>query len=282
MLLAVIMVLSVIAACQVSAATLTSTEIKKGTPVIDGLFDQIYNQSAYYQMEDDDLGAVYDTFGGDPSARANAYFLWDENYFYMCVFVEDDDVLSIGQDRIEELRAQSINAAWANDAVESWFVIDDEYIMKVHTDAFGLNVYANAEGSDYTPEVRFDMENSIVIATPLGDGYFIEAAFKPLVPFTAGMKLNYCMQLNDIQDVEASTVQCSGSQKPGEMPTLTLSAEEVVVPVEEEPAAEEPAAEDGSETGAAPETPVTADAGIVCAAVVMAAAAGFVLTRKHR
>lgn len=286
LILAIVMVASMIAALPTSAAHMSSTEILKGTPVVDGVYDEIYGQSANYVLDAEDLGAVYDTFQGAPDTSANAYFLWDDNFLYMCIYVEDADVTTIGPDTIKsKIESDGPNSCWANDAVESWFVVGDEYIMKVHTDAFGYNFYGSAEGQNYTQEVRFDIAASKVVTSPLSNSYTIEVALKPMDGLKAGDTFNYCMQLNDIQEETAATVQCSGSQKPWEMDSMKLSATEVVYPTVEEPAVDEPAAEapveDATDIAPAPVAPATADAGIVVAAAIMAVAAGVVLSKKH-
>ena len=149
-------------------------------------------------------------------------------------------------------------------------------MFKVHNDAYGYTMFAAAEvgttGSAYTPEIMFDIENSIYKTIPGDSGYAIEVAFKPLEAFKADSTIQFCIQVNDIQDAEASTIYCSGAQDPSPY-MFTLSAEEAVVESTEAPA----------EGGDAPadSVPVTADAGVVAAMGLMAAAAGIVLSKKR-
>ncbi len=263
------MAVSMVSALPASAAVVTADSIKKGTPVLDGELDDIYRQSAMFQLEDADIGAVYSTL---QRRIRPAHFLWDEDYLYMYVYVQDDDTLTHGQDYI----AENGNAAWQNDAVETWFVVNEESMFKVHNDAYGYTMFAAAEvgttGSAYTPEIMFDIENSIYKTIPGSNGYAIEVAFKPLEAFKADSTIQFCIQVNDIQDETASTIYCSGAQDPTPY-MFTLSAEEVVIeaPAEDVPAEDAPAAD----------VPVTADAGIVAAMGVMAAAAAVVLSKKN-
>ena len=273
-LTALLMSASMLTALPASAANVTADAIKKGTPVIDGELDEIYRQSAMFQLEESDIGVVYDTWGGEYDHTAAAQFLWDEEYLYMYVYVEDADTVSHGQDYINEMGT----GAWQNDAVETWFIVDDS-VFKVHNDAYGYTMFASAEAGktdgSYDLAVMFDIENSQYVTKPTSDGYAIEVAFKPLESFKANSTIQFCIQVNDIQDAEASTIYCSGAQDPTPY-VFTLSAEEVVVETPEAPADEAGEVVDSS----AVETPVTADAGIVAALGLMAVSAGVVLTKK--
>ncbi len=269
-LTALLMAASVLTAVTASAAEIPSDQIKKGTPVIDGQMDEIYLQSAAFAFDEGDIGAVYDTWGGDFDHTAAARFLWDDGYFYMFIQVDDTDVFTHGQEYIDA------NAnPWMNDAVESWFMINDS-TTKVHNDAFGYTMFQSPEG--IAPAELFDIENSVYKTVATDKGYSIEVAFKPLDALTAGQEIGFCIQLNDIQTAEAETIYCSGSQHPEEY-LFTLSAEEVVPPVVEEPAEEAPA-EDAPADAPAAEAPVTADAGVIAALGLMAVSAGVVLTKK--
>ncbi len=273
-LTALLMAASMVSALPASAAVVTADSIKKGTPVIDGELDEIYRQSAMFQLEESDIGVVYSTYDGEYDHNAAAHFLWDEEYLYMYIYVADNDTVTHGQDYITE----NGNAAWQNDAVETWFLINEESMFKVHNDAYGYTMFAAAEtgstGGIYTPEIMFDIENSIYKAIPSNNGYAIEVAFKPLEAFKADSTIQFCVQVNDIQDETASTIYCSGAQDPTPY-MFTLSAEEAVIETPEVPV---------EDTGDAPveSAPVTADAGIVAAMGLMAAAAGIVLSKKNR
>ena len=275
-LTALLMAASMVSALPASAAVVTADSIKKGTPVIDGELDEIYRQSAMFQLEESDIGVVYSTYDGEYDHTAAAHFLWDEDYLYMYIYVADDDTVTHGQDYINE----NGTGAWMNDAVETWFVVNEESMFKVHNDAYGYTMFASPEvGSTdglYTPEVMFDIENSIYKTIPGKHSYAIEVAFKPLEAFKADSTIQFCIQVNDIQDETASTIYCSGAQDPTPY-IFTLSAEEAVV---ETPAEEEVPAE-GTDAPAT-DAPVTADTGVVAAMGLMAAAAGIVLSKKNR
>ena len=61
-----------------------------GTPVVDGVLDEIYKQSVAVQ-----LGEPFHTTGDslDTDATATAYLLYDADNLYVCVVVNDDDIL---------------------------------------------------------------------------------------------------------------------------------------------------------------------------------------------
>ena len=287
LILAVVMVLSMIAVLPTSAATISNDGVVlKGTPVIDGFYDEIYGQSANFHYDEDDIGVVYDTFGDDPHHDAMANFLWDDNYFYMLISVQDDDVVSSGKEYIE-----AEDNPWQNDAVECWFYLDDSYICKVHNDAFGYTMFCFAQGSVGSPEVLFNCDASKYAVQTTSSGYTIEVAFKLADEFAGliagGKEMGFYIQLNDTQDEAHETICCSGGQDAKAAETIfKFSTEEVVAPVvEEAPAAEvEDAAAAAFAAEAAPAVtvaPTTADAGIVAAVAVMAIAAGVVLSKKH-
>lgn len=296
LILAIVMVLSMIAALPTSAAKISSTEIKKGTPVIDGFYDEIYGQSSYYQFEESDIGVVYASYDYVPDHNAMANFLWDDDYFYMFVTVLDTDVTTHGQEYIEA----NGTGSWVNDAVETWFFMDETYSCVVDNDAFGYTMFCvgstNGSTTGATPAELFDTKNSKYVAFPTSSGYTIEVAFKLADEYKGliaeGKSMGFSLQLNDIVSAEAADageIYCSGGQcgsAEEESHRFTFSAEEVVAVVEE-PAAEvsteeAPAAEAPiTDITPAPVAPVTADAGIIAAVAVMAIAAGVILSKKH-
>ena len=103
------------------SAEAVSTDIKNGTPVLDGELDEIYTQSASYKL--DNFG--FYTWGdgsADNTSDATAYFLWDSDYVYICV-VADDKTPSSAKDAGDN--------NWQNDAAELWFY-DDDMTFKIH------------------------------------------------------------------------------------------------------------------------------------------------------
>ena len=103
------------------SAEAVSTDIKNGTPVLDGELDEIYTQSASYKLDNFGFYAWGDG-SADNTSDATAYFLWDSDYLYICV-TADDKTPSSAADAPEN--------NWQNDAAEMWFV-DDDMTFKIH------------------------------------------------------------------------------------------------------------------------------------------------------
>lgn len=257
-----VMALSVAA----SATTFSSTQIKNGTPVVDGVLDDIYTQSA---------SASLDTMGfycwGDGSAdncgAATAYFLWDSDYLYICVIAEDDTLASGGPD-----------CGWQNDAAELWFV-DEDLKFKVHA-ASDNNFFLGGDADGDVPwDKGFDASKHAAV---LGDdGWVVEVAL-PMNDLSAGKSFGFDLQINDIYSADYSASgAASGSQKPEDY-TLECVAEKVVLP---EPETEAPAETEAEVVDVADEiallAPKTFDATIIAAVAAIVSAAGYAVSKKH-
>lgn len=273
-----------------TGAAAVSTDVFRGTPVIDGVLDEIYLQSASATIDNPGFH-IWEGYDGEFDMTATAYYLWDDNYFYCCTVVTDNDVLDIGAARYEE---NPLN--WQSEAVENWF--DEGYgKWKTHADAYGHTFFAQKVDSD--PPFDYTVESECRHAAALIDtGYIVEYAFR-LEDLSVGAWLLTSIQVNDQCTLNdgVGTGYASGSQNV-EI-ELTFAADEAVTPepeivetVEEpEPVEEtveiaeaaeimeEPAPEPAPEPTTAPQTfdPVTATA--VSAAVSLL---GFQLTKKRR
>ena len=266
LVLAIVLVMALSVAA--SATTFSSTQIKNGTPVVDGVLDEIYTQSA---------SASLDTMGfycwGDGSAdncgAATAYFLWDSDYLYVCVTAEDSTPASGGAD-----------CNWQNDAAEMWF-IDEDLKCKIHAAADG-NFFLGGDGDGAVAwEKGFDASKHAAVQND--DSWVIEVAL-PMNDLAAGKSFGFDLQVNDIYSSDfAAAGAASGSQKPEEY-TLECVADKVVMP---EPETEAPAAKTEAEVveAAAAETtvaaPQTFDAAIIAAVAAIVSAAGYAVSKKH-
>jgi len=158
------------------------TEAKKGTPVIDGEIDAIWEDA-------NEISTDIVTAGTNP-ASAVVKTLWDENYLYVLAFVEDNNL----SDKSEN--------PWEQDSIE--FFIDENN---------GRTVEYEADDAQY--RVNFNnvqtfgancLEDEFVTATKLlydGEtviGYLVEAA----VPFKSAKAADHIMgfdvQVNDDSD----------------------------------------------------------------------------------
>ncbi len=94
-----------------STASAYPTEIKYGTPIIDGQLDDMYRKSASTSI---DTQGTY-TWGGTSQndAYVITYYLWDDQYLYVCCKAYDTDLLDVG-----EARYQAYPATWTAECVE--------------------------------------------------------------------------------------------------------------------------------------------------------------------
>lgn len=258
-LISMLLVLTMIAAMNVSAA---SQDILKGTPVIDGVVDDIWKQSLAL-----DAGKgpnAYETPWND--ANGTIYFLYDAQYLYICAEINDNDVVTKGEDY-----AKSSNP-YQNDNCEFRLSLDGgETTIKVGVDAYGYACYgldANYEVADYS--------QFIYKTSHTDTSYVIEVA----IPCTKGVlnmigagKLGFKLQLNDLAADCTSHVNHAtdyAGEGPKGLVYYNLSSEEVVVAVPEEPA---------EDTGAAV-ADVTGDPMMLFAVIAMASGA-LVFKRRH-
>lgn len=172
----------------------SNDKVMMGIPVLDGAVDEIYKQSLT-------LSTGYPGVNGITSEEwsedhGNIYFLYSENYLYICADIKDNSVVSAG-----ELYVSGTNP-WKNDCCEFRLSLDGGVTtIKVGIDAYGLRVYglaADMTKTDYS---------KILYKTTYNDslenaGYVIEAA----IPCTDGGilnmleegKLGFKLQLNDL------------------------------------------------------------------------------------
>lgn len=186
-----------------SALTLTlgivaqaaSTEVMKGTPVIDGKKDAIYSQTISIPLMADSL--VYSTSSDEPEsdARGTSYLMYDNDYFYVFGEVTDDDVI-----KNEDATGPEENP-WDQDAFENWIDLGDG-VFKATVSPFVD--YAFGTG-DIDP-------STFKWACIKGDkGYTIELA----IPASLGQGdvISYVLQLNDYG--KDGYIRCYGAQQGG-------------------------------------------------------------------
>ncbi|MBO6052224.1 MAG: hypothetical protein J6Q17_00665, partial [Clostridia bacterium] len=190
----------------VSAVSAEELEVNclYGTPEIDGVLDEMYLGSAHQTMEDPGF-FVWGDYSGEFDLQAEAYYLWDENYLYVCTIVTDDDVMDVGEDRYE---AEPAN--WQADAVENWFD-ESEGKWKTHADAFGHMFYARNNGGGGEPPFTDD---KVIHAVTITDtGYITEYAL-PMTENHVGGYISTSIQVNDqcVLDDGYGAGYASGSQ----------------------------------------------------------------------
>ncbi len=236
-----------------------STDILKGTPEIDGVLDEIYLQSASQALQNPAFYAWGDS--GEADMDATSYFLWDDNYLYVCTVVTDDDVVDVGAACYE---ANPTN--WQADAVEAWYN-EGNGIFKSHADAYGNTFFVQANPGEPT-FTNADLKSAAELTD---DGYIIEYAM-PFANLGDGETFSFSLQVNDISTEDHANGYASGLQTADI--EMTMSGTEVTYP---EPETEAPVVDEVVEVTA----PATFDAGIIAAVAAIVSAAGYAISKKR-
>lgn len=251
---AVVLILAAMLAASLSTAVsaeAVSTDIKNGTPVLDGALDDIYTESASYKLERKGF-YCWGSGSADNCGDATAYFLWDSDYLYVCV-VADDSTPSSAPDE-----------SWQNDAAEIWFV-DEGLTFKVHAAADGKLWL----GTDKDGKVAWSkgFEGATSKAVMGKDGWVVEVAL-PMNALKAGKEFGFALQVNDIYAPDKANGAASGTQTPDQT-TMKCVADKVVAKVAEpEPETVDSAAQ-------------TSDMGIAASVLALAASALVIFKKKH-
>lgn len=198
-------------------------EIVKGTAVVDGLLDDAYLNSAKHVIRNLYVWSWGSFKQGDvmPSG-GTVYFLWDENYLYVCGVVQDSTPTSAG------------DTEWQNDALEHVFNDTHDSGMEL---SFRFSHAADGVvqlGDDLSGMATFELEDGVYASTYTEDGYIVEAAF-PLPNMGVGKTFDYSVQLNDIWEPDHPDGYAKGStdrdisficvEEKGSSPTTATTAE---------------------------------------------------------
>lgn len=244
----------------VSAA---SGEVLKGTPVVDGALDEMYKQSFHNPRNPDDKGWAFSKVQGPFNFEFETYFLYDDNYFYVCTVVTDDDLFDVGAD------AYAANPTlWKGEAVEFWFEPDNKELMfKNHADAFGHAFYF---GDGTAPFTTVECQKAVKVSADK-KSYTVEVAYpmagvKKLMP---NGTLNIKTQANDMQN---ETQGCALNSK-----TVPITFSDKAVAVAAPETTKTPT------TTAPAQTPATADLSVMVllAAAICAFGVAAVAKKKH-
>ena len=121
----------------------TAYEIPYGTPVVDGVLDEVYRNGVmnfFGPVFHPDTNHQTDISGG-------YYLLWDENYLYCYVIVNESTIMSRGTDWIQSaIMAGNQGNLWETDAVEVYVKVPSirNGVSKFAVDAFGVQRFGNA------------------------------------------------------------------------------------------------------------------------------------------
>lgn len=261
----------------VSAAEKLTANVKKGTPVIDGVADEIWNH-----VDEIKIGKIKNS-GDSPNdgsgVTGSFKLLWDDSNLYVIVFVNDSTRFNTGA------------ASHQQDSVEIF--LDP---LNTITDTYDDDDFRFCIAADGAVSTNGQEGNVTYKVVDSGNSYVVEMAIaiKGAVPsfkFESGTTFGWDVQLNDSDTGAEVRNHCLGWndeanevwQNPTYMGTLILSADEAA-PVVTEEVVEAPA--ENAETVPAPvekpKAPQTNDNLIIFAGMIMLALATFVTVRKVR
>ena len=207
-------------------------QVLKGTPTLDGKLDAAYLNSAHFatlavENDPDAIAAavaaadehtiVMTKYSGsatdsvnDFGASATLYYLWDNDYVYLCVVVKDATKYPRSDDYVKQKNP------WINDAIEFYYFFGgyekpippsdgDTYptYSAVTTDALGRGENLTTGGSSISAVTRQRSafyDEIKCAATETSDGYIIEYAFPN--------KQEYVVDENGIKDPETGLYHC--------------------------------------------------------------------------
>lgn len=269
-------------AMNLNAADKLTLEVKKGTPVIDGVEDDVWNYTDAVVVGR--IKESGDTPNDGSGVSGTFKLLWDESNLYAIVFVKDNTRYNNG------------NANHTQDSVEMFF---DP--LNTITETYDGDDFRFCLGAD---DVYNDEHKEVAVVHKVvnkSDSYILEFAI-PIssvvdsFKFAAGTTFGWDIQLNDSTTNSDTRNHCLGWnddanqswQNATYLGTLVLSAEEAAAPVVEiieAPAevAEEPAAT----VTVAPPAPVkaaqTSDMGIIIAlSTLLTSGAAIIISKKKR
>ncbi|MBQ3592288.1 MAG: hypothetical protein II979_10125, partial [Clostridia bacterium] len=171
-------------------------KVLKGTPKLDGVLDSIYLRSNVNTIENDLVNYAWGGAAVQDFSDAASYFLWDENYLYICTVNTDSTRVNLTGEK-----------DWKNDAAEMWF-IDEDLRYKIHAAADG-NFFLGGDGDG---ETAFDFADAKSAAAYTEDGWCVEVAL-PLNNLKIGREFSYSLQVNNVINDDASAGSASGSQQ---------------------------------------------------------------------
>ena len=218
--------------------------------------------------------------GEENGTHGTAYMLWGDDTWYIYYDITDAEIV------IPTEEAQN-NNPWTTDSVEMFFDFGNEHadlVQQFRVDTTGwLSYYVEGGGTYcYGPDANQYFGDYAVEMDK--DGYNVEVAVNLKEwGIKEGDAIGLQLQINDMTSANESstTAVWNMAQSLGATSWEADLYDYVVLGAALE-VPDEPAADEIVDAPVADTTvPVTADAGIVTAAAVMAIAAGVVLTKKH-
>ncbi len=117
-------------------------EIPYGTPTVDGTLDDAYLNGIRYSFGSVFYPSVYE----ETEINGGYYLLWDENYLYCYIIVNEPTIMSRGTEWItEQVESGQQGKLWETDAVETYIKVPSIRggQSKFAVDAFGIQRFGN-------------------------------------------------------------------------------------------------------------------------------------------
>ena len=188
MLLCIVLVLSL---ATVAFAAEPATEILKGTPVVDGKMDALYEGS--YTTTVDKSSVIWVPKEDTDDVKTTVRFLHDGEYLYVCAVVTGDSAI-----------VDTGAASWACDGIDVWFMTPEKNVRsKITLDAYAQpydedNKYIGA----YENGLNIDLSKveKAAVRDEANKSYVVEA--KIPVPFYSESEgtIGINVQLNNVYD----------------------------------------------------------------------------------
>ena len=176
-------------------------EIRRGTPTVDGKLDEAYRDSFHVTMramEDMHYSAAGDEAAAKymPNTHGTSYYLYDDEYLYVCSVVHDETICSRGR----EWRYATV-WPWNDDGAEIYLWFSDEDCLAIHCDAHGIRgvIDEHIWGDHVSAETYRDLPAEDWAATidPAAQTYTIEFRY-PLPSYVKeGSELGTILEIDD-------------------------------------------------------------------------------------
>lgn len=307
-ILAAILAVAMMAAAAVSVSAVGETlTAAKGTPVIDGVIDDVWATTERVQLTHLKTGSKKGDGTLPETSSAYASVLWDETAIYFLVELYDDD-FAFNDGEV---------GGWKNDSVylyvdelsnggATWSDGQSQNAL-VPSDDLSLVPRRGTGPSDYDIKWSYPEDNHCVIefkyVPSLIEPADMKVGFEFLADFqyndsTEEMGRDYCFGWSDENDTASNTAAVWGkitfveassaaTEEPAEETPAEAETPAAETPAEETPAEKEaPVVETPAETTETVETtekaPQTFDAAVIAAGAAVAALAGYVVSKKRK
>ncbi|MCL2518126.1 MAG: LPXTG cell wall anchor domain-containing protein [Oscillospiraceae bacterium] len=175
-----------------SVSTYPSKTILKGTPVLDGIIDDIYLQGAFVTVKADGSTGTGTYGDGNSTNSAEIYILYDDSYIYVAAKVYDATPFQCDRDYLTTDAHPHMNDAFeiriSGPNMAEYAAGMDHHLFYAAGDAQRFSSYQE-------PVTGFKG------AGTQGSGYYIvECAIPLTAPLSAGAEFSFQFQIDDIHD----------------------------------------------------------------------------------